>query len=276
MKTFFVLLAAFLITPSAKAFEVFNLNVFDQLQGEWDSGFRGRRLKAVTDYVKKRRPDLVVFQEATGELPGEKKGGKDSPDGQALAKLYPHRVYIHEMTGKDNASYGYWMGSKKKPEQWIEDGFSFPGGVERRVQGAVFGKGKSCLGVLSLHLSYQTSEVRVKEAHWLLDWLKGKESVCSRWLVLGDFNADADSAEMKTLFEGGLKNLFKEAKPTIGAFNPIRQIYGKDIPSKTIDWALGWNINADAEVVLDSAQKGDVWVSDHAAVYVKVKQGDKK
>lgn len=276
MKTFLVLLAAFLIGPSAQAFEVFNLNVFDQLQGEWDSGFRGRRIKAVSGYVRKRKPDLVVFQEAIGELPGERMGGKDSPDGRALTKLYPHRAYIHEMVGKDGASYGYWMGSKKKPAQWIEDGFSFPGGVERRVQGAVFGEGKNCLGVLSLHLSYQTSEVRVKEAHWLLDWLKNKESVCPRWLVLGDFNADAESAEMKVLFEGGLKNLFKETKPTIGAFNPIRQIYGKDIPSKTIDWALGWNLAAEAEVVLDGAQAGDVWVSDHAAVYVKVKKGDKK
>lgn len=276
MKTFLVLLATVLITPSAMAFEVFNLNVFDQLQGEWAADFRANRMKVVSDYVKSRKPDLVVFQEAIGELPGEKKGGKNSPDGRALAKLYPHHVYIHEMTGKDGASYGYWMGSKKKPTQWIEDGFSFPGGVERRVQGTVFGKGKGCLGVLSLHLSYQTSEVRVKEAEWLLGWLKGKESICANWLVLGDFNADADSAEMKTLFEGGLKSLFKTAKPTIGAFNPIRQIYGKDIPSKTIDWALGWNLSGEAEVVLDTAQKGDLWVSDHAAVYVKVKQGDKK
>jgi endonuclease/exonuclease/phosphatase family metal-dependent hydrolase len=275
MKTLFVLLAALLITPSAKAFEVFNLNVFDQLQGDWDAGFRGRRMKVVSDYVKSRHPDLVVFQEAIGELSGDRKGGKDSPDGAALTKLYPHRVYIHEMAGKDGASYGYWMASRKKPNQWIEDGFSFPGGVERRVQGSIFGKGKSCLGVLSLHLSYQTSEVRVKEAHWILDWLKGKNSLCPHWLVLGDFNADADSAEMKVLFEGGLKSLFREMKPTVGAFNPIRQIYGKDTPSKTIDWALGWNLAGEAEVVLDTAQGGE-WVSDHAAVYVKVKQGDKK
>lgn len=275
MKTFFVLLAAFLIIPSARAFEVFNLNVFDQLQGEWDEGFRGRRMKVMAGYVKERKPDLVVFQEAIGELPGEKGGGKDSPDGSALAALYPHRAYIHEMAGKDGASYGYWMGSKKKPEQWIEDGFSFPGGVERRVQGAVFGKGESCFGVISLHLSYQNSEVRVKEAHWLLDWLKGKERICAQWLVLGDFNADAESPEMKALFAGGLRDLFVERKPTVGAFNPIRQIYGKNTPSRTIDWALGWNLKGDAEVVLDRAQAGE-WVSDHAAVYVKVKQGDKK
>jgi hypothetical protein len=34
---------------------------------------------------------------------------------------------------------------------------------------------------------------------------------------------------------------------------------------------LGWNMDGSAEVVLDSAQDG-VWVSDHAAVLVKVKQ----
>lgn len=271
----FVLFATILIAPSALAFEVFNLNVFDQLQGEWEEDFRERRMNAVADYVKSRGPDLVVFQEAIGSLPGEKGGGSDSPDGELLAKIYPHRVYIHEMTGKDGASYGYWMGAKTKPAKWIKDGFSFPGGVERQVQGAIFGEGKSCLGVMSLHLSYQNSEVRVKEAKWILDWLKAKEKECPRWLVLGDFNADADSAEMKALFGGGLKNLFTKMKPTVGAYNPIRQIYGKDIPSKTIDWALGWNISGAAEVVLDRPYQGE-WVSDHAAVYVKVKQGDKK
>lgn len=275
MKFLIGLVAMILVAPSAKAFEVFNLNVFDQLQGQWESDFRGRRMAAVADYVKTREPDLVVFQEAIGMLPGEKKGGEDSADAVLLRERYPYRHYIHEMTGADGASYGYWMGAKKKPKQWIEDGFSFPGGVERRVQGAVFQEGKECLGVISLHLSYQTSEVRVQEAGWLLEWLKKKEKVCPRWLVLGDFNADADSAEMKRLFAGGLKSLYQKSKPTVGAYNPIRQIYGKNVPSKTIDWALGWNLSAKAEVVLDRPYNG-VWVSDHAAVFVTIKQGDKK
>lgn len=254
---------------SAQAQTIFNLNVFDQLQGDWKPEFRETRLKTIADFVDKKKPDVLVFQEAKGLNLGEK--NLESIDGVFFKKSYPHQQYIHEMLGKDGASYGYMIASKKKPREWIEDGFSFPGGVARRVQAAVWGKGKSCMGILSLHLSYQNSEVRQKEAAWVLDWLKKQESNCKSWLVVGDFNADKEDAEMKILFEGGLKSLYKDTKPTIGAFNPIRRIYGENIPSRTIDWALGWNMEGSAEVVLDTAQK-DIWVSDHAAVLVKVKQ----
>lgn len=277
MQTLTILLALILIPAQAQAFEVFNLNVFDQLQGEWPAGFREKRMNAVADYVRKKKPEIVVFQEAIGELPGAEGGGQDSPDGARLADLYPFRHYVHEMTGKDGASYGYWIGARTKPDQWIEDGFSFPGGVERKVQGAYFRKASDgqCLGVLSLHLSYQTSEVRVKEARWVLDWINERQGLCPRWLIVGDFNADKEDNEMKVLFEGGLSSMFLNPKPTVGAFNPIRRIYGEKIPSKTIDWALARNLNGSAEVVLDSPWKGE-WVSDHAAVLVKIKKNNNK
>jgi endonuclease/exonuclease/phosphatase family metal-dependent hydrolase len=268
-----IFLSAFLLLPNiSEAMSVFNLNVFDQLQGEWPEDFREKRMQMVSKVLKSLQPDLVVFQEAKGVLPGEKRGGKDSIDASNLKTAYPYRMYIHEMTGKDQASYGYWMGSKVKPKQWIEDGFFFDGGVERKIQAAVFSKinGGKCLGVMSLHLSYQNSEVRVKEAEWILQWLKGKEKVCKQWLVLGDFNADAESLEMKHLFSGGLKVFPDQSKPTVGAFNPIRRIYGENIPSKTIDWALGWNIDGRAEVKLDHEVDGQ-WASDHAAILVNVK-----
>jgi endonuclease/exonuclease/phosphatase family metal-dependent hydrolase len=258
-----------LSSAQAHAFEVFNLNVFDQLQGEWTEDFRERRMNAVGDYVKGASPDVVVFQEAKGTS-GEKDGGKDSPDAAALKADYPHRLYVHESFGQDGASYGYWIGAKQKPLRWIRDGFSFKGGVERKVQGAVFADvNGECLGLLSLHLSYQNSKVRQQEAQWLLNWVKANESSCKRWLVVGDFNADERDPEMKALFKAGLRSLYAEQKPTIGAFNPIRRIYGNNIASKTIDWALGWNLDAEAAVVLDSPYKGE-WVSDHAAVLINI------
>lgn len=277
MQTLTILLTLIFNPISAEAFEVFNLNVFDQLQGEWKPDFRQKRMAAVSSYVKSKRPEIVLFQEAIGSLPGDQGGGQDSPDAELLSKLYPHRMYIHEMTGKDGASYGYWIGSRRKPDQWISDGFSFPGGVARKVQGAFFSKAADgqCLGVMSLHLSYQNSEVRVVEAHWILDWIKEKQKLCPRWLVVGDFNADKEDPEMKVLFEGGLNPLFSEIKPTVGAFNPIRRIYGENIPSRTIDWALGWNLTGSASVVLDSPFEGE-WVSDHAAVLVNLKNSKNK
>ena len=112
--------------------------------------------------------------------------------------------------------------------------------------------------------------VRRLEAAWILDWLKKKEALCAHWLVLGDMNADQDDPEIQDMFRGGLKHLFSELKPTVGAFNPIRRIYGDNIPSKTIDWALGWSLDGDARVVLDSPYDG-LWLSDHAGVVIELK-----
>jgi endonuclease/exonuclease/phosphatase family metal-dependent hydrolase len=245
--------------------DVFNLNVFDQLQGDWDEGFRARRMGAVADFITKKNPAIVTFQEAQRE-------GEDSVDARLLTQ-YTNRDYVYEMLGADVQGYGYWMGAKEAPLKWINEGFAFEGGVRRRVQGAVFEKilNGECLGVLSLHLSYQTSAVRQVEAHWLLDWLKANENECKQWLVVGDFNADEKSAEMNILFAGGLKSLYRELKPSIGAFNPIRRIYGDTIPSQTIDWALGWNIKGSAEIVLDTPYMGE-WVSDHAGVLIHVEK----
>jgi len=263
---FLTLLA--LLPQTSFALPVFNLNVFDQLQGEWQPGFREKRMRAVGAFVLETRPEIVVFQEAKGNLPGT-----DTEDAASFVSAYPHRKYVHEMTGKDGASYGYWIGAKSKPRLWIEDGFAFPGGVERKVIAAVWDNilGKKCLGVIGLHWSYQNSGVRQREAQWLLEWVKTHEKECKQWLVVGDFNADRADKEMQILFEGGLSHLFKKLKPTVGAFNPIRRIYGENIPSLTIDWALGWNISGSAEVVLDSPYEGE-WVSDHAAVKVDLKE----
>ena len=269
--SFLVALPAFLFAFPAHALEIYDQNVFDQLQGKWEPGFREKRMAIMAGLVKEKNPDIIVFEEARGVLPGAQGGGKDSVDAASL-KAYKHRKYIHEMTGADGASYGYWIGAKKKPSKWIEDGFSFPGGVPRKLIGGVWSKasGGKCLGVIGLHLSYQTSDVRQKEAEWLLGWLKAHEKDCKRWLVLGDFNAARPDKEMQLLFGGGLKSLFKEEKPTVGPYNPIRKIYGADKPNLTIDWALGWNIDGEAATVLGEAAPSGDWVSDHAGVYVNI------
>jgi endonuclease/exonuclease/phosphatase family metal-dependent hydrolase len=282
MKTLFAFAFFLLIAPpgtSSRAFGapslvVYDQNVFDQLQGDWKPDFRGKRMDIMAGFVKEHRPDIVVFEEARGEKNGKDGGGDDSVDSEKIRKDYPYRKYLHEMTGADGASYGYWIGAKKKPDYWVTDEFSFPGGVPRKVLAAVWKKwnGGECLGVTGLHLSYQTSEVRQREAAWLLNWLRGREKSCKHWLVMGDMNASEKDPEMKVLFDGGLKPLFKEPyTPTVGPYNPIRAIYGKDKPNLTIDWALGWNLAGDAQVVLNEANKAGDWVSDHAGVLINLK-----
>lgn len=278
MKRTFVLLAFFFLgcAVEAQAFTVFNLNVFDQLQGDWEKDFRGQRMKKIVAWIRNGHPDLVVFQEAQGKAGNKPGNWEDSNDVSELTAEFPFRQYVHEMVGKDMQSYGYFMMAKKKPAKTWKDGFFFPGGVDRKTQAALWNhvlgedKKSGCLGVLSLHLSYQTSDVRQKEAHWILTWLKLHEEDCKNWLVLGDFNADSGDKEIKILLQGGLKSLFTEKKPTVGAYNPIRQIYGKNVPSQTIDWALGWNLpTGEAQVVLDKAVDG-VWVSDHAGIETRI------
>lgn len=269
-----LLLALALIPVPAHALEVYDQNVFDQLQGSWQPDFRGKRMDIMAAFVKQHRPDIVVFEEARGEKSGKDGGGTDSVDSEKIRQAYPFRKYVHEMTGQDGASYGYWIGAKKKPKQWIVDSFSFPGGVARKVLAAVWDKAVNgeCLGVTGLHLSYQTSEVRQKEAEWVLAWLKDHEKLCKHWLVMGDMNASENDKEMRILFDGGLKPLFgKPYTPTVGPYNPIRAIYGKDKPNLTIDWALGWNLGGSAGVVLNEPDKGGNWVSDHAGVYIRLK-----
>lgn len=250
--------------------KILNLNVFDQLQGSWEPGFRENRMNALSDWIKLNVPDLVVFQEAKALSCVS----FDSVDAENLKSIYPFRKYVHEMIGNDNASYGYWMGAKKQPTQEWSDGFSFPGGVARKTQAAVWssiaGEPQKCLGILSLHLSYQSSLVRQQEAAWILEWLRAHESVCKHWLVVGDFNADREDKEIQILIEGGLKSLYKNKKPTVGAFNPIRQIYGKDIPSRTIDWAFGWHLEGMAKVIFDQPIEEGTWVSDHAGIEINL------
>ncbi|MCO5141984.1 MAG: endonuclease/exonuclease/phosphatase family protein [Oligoflexia bacterium] len=253
-------------SASALPTKVFNLNVFDQLQGKWESTFREKRIKELSSYIHEVLPDVVVFQEAQGT-----ENYTSSKDSSHILKLYPYQNYLHEMTGADGESYGYWIGAKEKPLKWIHEKFFFDGGVDRRVQGAIWKTETDCLGLLSLHLSYQNSAVRVKEADWIVNYLRQQQSLCNRWLVLGDFNADDDTEEMRVLFSHGLKSSFKVKKPTVGAFNPIRRIYGENIPSKTIDWALEFGrLSAEATVVLDHERNG-LWLSDHAGILVELK-----
>jgi endonuclease/exonuclease/phosphatase family metal-dependent hydrolase len=277
MSRFFVLLTFFLSIPLLHACDgttpktVLNLNVFDQLQGQWEPDFRAKRMAVLAQWVHKQSPDLVVFQEAKGELPGASGGGGDSSDIEALKDIYPYRKYVHEMTGADGASYGYWMGAKSAPRKEWSDGFAFPGGVARKTQAAVWGQDNDCVGVLSLHLSYQNTSVRQLEAKWVLDWIDQHKVDCPNWLVMGDFNADQEDAEIQILTQAGLRSTVVEKKPTVGAFNPIRQIYGKDIPSRTIDWIFAQaGLAGLAEVVFDTPVDG-LWISDHAGIFLQIR-----
>lgn len=250
------------------------MNIFDQLQGEWKKDFRPTRIQKLSDWIKAESPDIIVFQEAQAA----NETSKDSNDAAWIKELYPYRKYVHEMIGYDHFSYGYWMGAKRKPSKEFSDGFSFPGGVARKTQAAIWNKaykGKECLGILSLHLSYQTSAVRQKEVQWIIDWVKAHEADCAHWIVMGDFNADKQDKEIEMLFAAGFKSLVKDLQPTVGAYNPIRQIYGKDIPSKTIDWTFSWNVDGEGEILFTKALDG-TWLSDHAAVFMKVGAAGKR
>ena len=119
----------FLFTVPAQAIQILNMNVFDQLQGEWKKDFRATRIQKLSQWIHEQSPDIVVFQEAQGET--EK--SKDSSDAAWIKKMYSYRKYVHEMTGYDHFSYGYWMGAKHRPVKEFSDGFSFPGGVARKT-----------------------------------------------------------------------------------------------------------------------------------------------
>ena len=114
--------------------------------------FHGKKHSKET--LEKVKEANKKFREENKDLIEQRLLNRLNLDEEKIKKIYPHRKYVHEMTGKDGASYGYWIGAKSKPSKWIEDGFSFPGGVERKVIGAVWSKaiGKKCLGLKGLLL----------------------------------------------------------------------------------------------------------------------------
>ncbi|MGB0452424.1 MAG: hypothetical protein ACPGJV_01815 [Bacteriovoracaceae bacterium] len=62
-------------------------------------------------------------------------------------------------------------------------------------------KSGKCLGVINLHLSWQSSIVRQKETEMIIERVNKLKKVCSKWLIAGDFNGDENSDEMKLFFE---------------------------------------------------------------------------
>ena len=255
--------------PRAFATSILNLNVFDQLQGKWEAGFRKNRIQKLSNWIRSNEPEIVIFQEAQGDH----LRSTESNDATWLKDFYSYRKYVPEMAGADGFSYGYWMAAKNNPVKEFSDVFFFPGGIERKTQAAIWKnayQGKECLGVLSLHMSYQNTEVRQKEAQWIIDWIKKHENDCKHWIVAGDFNADKNDKEMIILFAAGFKNLVKDLKPTVGAYNPIRRIYGNGIPSRTIDWALGWNVEGEGKILFNEPLD-EIWLSDHAGIFIEAK-----
>ena len=251
---------------------ILSLNIFDQQQGNWPENFRTSRLKALASQLNKfnKSPDIVFLQESQAE---KKRGKYLSKDAQHLN--FPNHHYTHESFEKDGMSYGYLILSKKKPNKVWKDSFHFAGGSKRVVQFSLWHfKGWGCLGVANIHLSWQSSEVRYKEAQFLVEKMPALKASCSNWLLAGDFNADENSNEMKFLFDNGFNNFLIKAEPTVGPFNPIRSIYGK-IKNQTIDWILGTDTIQGRSHVMFDEPVDEVWISDHSAVFVTLSKIDK-
>ena len=253
---------------SSNAIKILSLNIFDQQQGNWSKDFRTARLKILSSKLDEIGDSLklVFLQESQA-----KKEGSEyiSTDAQYLSKNFSYHHYTHESIEKDGMSYGHLVLSKKKPRKTWKDSFHFQGGSQRVVQFSLWDfKDLRCLGVANLHLSWQSSQARYKEVNFLASKIPELKNHCSRWLFLGDFNADESSDEMKFLFHNGLRDFFTQRKPTVGPFNPIRSIYGK-IKNQTIDWILGINIEGKAEVLFNKSVNG-IWISDHSAILVEL------
>ena len=250
------------------AVKVLSLNIFDQQQGDWAEGFRASRLEALASQLGEMGDSLklVVLQESQAR---KKEHQYISTDAGYLSSHFPYHHYTHESVEKDGMSYGYLILSGQKPKKLWKDSFHFQGGSRRVVQFSLWDFKKiGCLGVANLHLSWQSSQVRYEEVNFLVNNIPRLKNYCPKWLFLGDFNADENSKEMKFLFNNGLKDLLTLRKPTVGPFNPIRSLYGK-IKPQTIDWALGINVDAKAEVLFSGPVNGR-WISDHAAILVEL------
>jgi endonuclease/exonuclease/phosphatase family metal-dependent hydrolase len=243
---------------------ILSLNVFDEQQGQWPKNFRATRLEKIRNWVAKDPSIRAVFLQEARE--------DDVLNGRN--NQLPFRTFTPESEGADGKMYGYLALTQLKPERVWEEGFEFPGGLARKTQALVFrpwSEKRECLGVLSVHLSYQSSQVRVQEAEWIANFIKKRANLCPEWLIVGDFNATKESKEFRLITtQAGFIDLVREKISTVGPYNPVRAIYGQEKPNEAIDGALSYQvIGASARVVLRDPIEG-VWVSDHAGILIRI------
>ncbi len=157
--------------------------------------FGNREASSVTDYLRRSRPDIVVFQEVSSQW---------AADLEELRDLYPYRF-----TQPTGDSFGVAVFSQKMP---VDMEIRTVG--NRKVDLAVFGIWESDgrrFGVVGVHPDKPDQEWKTINRRIYLkqvaEWCGARARADEPVVAIGDFNATPWSASMKAFTQDtGLRN----------------------------------------------------------------------
>jgi endonuclease/exonuclease/phosphatase family metal-dependent hydrolase len=126
--------------------------------------------------------------------------------------------------------------------------------------------------VYNAHWDHESQPSRERSARLMLARILGDGARSDGVLVLGDFNSDESNPAFRALIAdpgAGLRDTFRDRHPaatTVGTFNSFRG----DSTAGKIDAVLvgrGWRV---IDAGIDRRKHGELWASDHFAVWAAV------
>lgn len=130
---------------------------------------------------------------------------------------------------------------------------------------------------VNTHWDHIGLEARRQSAAQMLAWIGKNTRRCERVLVLGDFNSELDSEQMKSLTQGSLKLRDSRAaskSPPFGPAGTFNAFSPAPTESKAIDHVLlGEGIDVERHAVFAQVIEGRV-PSDHYPVLVDIRLAD--
>ena len=206
-------------------------------------------LEAVAAEIERHDPDIVVLQEV----------GR----GWVISGMSDQLFWLSRRLGM-NAQFGSNVGDlwgnallTNFVARSENHRFDNPGRVPRGVLQTFVLFGGSGVRVLTPHLDHEDdgAPTRLNQIDTVLEVWGGDP----RTLIIGDFNAEPDSAEYSRITDAGLRDLLLEA----GSAVPT---YPSDDPEERIDYAFA---SSDLEVARADAPKS--LASDHFPIVIELK-----
>ena len=206
-------------------------------------------LEAVATEIERHDPDIVVLQEVGRGwvISGmsdqlfwlSQRLGMSAQFGSNVGELWGNALLTNFVARSDNHR------------------FDNPGRVPRGVLDTYVLFGGSGVRVLAPHLDHEEdgAPTRLNQIDTVLEVWGGDP----RTLIIGDFNAEPDSAEYSRIMDSGLRDLLLEA----GSAGPT---YPSDDPDERIDYAFA---SSDLEVVRADAPNS--LASDHLPIVIELK-----
>lgn len=241
-----------------------------------DAGPWPRRLPLIRREIERVQPDVLGLQEVLRTLDD----GPATPGTcQALAIAAGTGYHVAYAPAAPRHGGPVWQGNAVLSRWPIREQRAFPlPGADvaepRTLLYALVEAPHGDLPVFVTHLAWepQHGPLRQRQAAFIAEQVA---ALAPAAVLLGDFNAEPDSAEMKTLIDAGFTDAWtsEAAGCTFDQANDYAR--EADEPSCRIDYVLAWGTTAaDARLVFTEPDRDGgttVWPSDHFGVLAEMR-----